>query len=55
MAITAPRVRSDAVPLRTYRSQGRPSAIAAGRPRTENVRSGTAEDLARTAVLRALI
>ncbi len=28
MAITAPRVRSDAVPLRTYRSQGRPSAIA---------------------------
>jgi 3-oxoacyl-[acyl-carrier-protein] synthase-3 len=29
MAVTqAPRVRSDAVPLRTYRSQGRPSAIA---------------------------
>lgn len=28
MAIAAPRVRSDAVPLRTYRSQGRPSAIA---------------------------
>src|SRR5215472_12536992 len=29
MAITqAPRVRSDAVRLRTYRSQGRPSAIA---------------------------
>ncbi len=28
MAITAPRVRSDAVPLRSYRSQGRPSAIA---------------------------
>jgi 3-oxoacyl-[acyl-carrier-protein] synthase-3 len=28
MAIAAPRVRADAVPLRTYRSQGRPSAIA---------------------------
>ncbi|HYW24454.1 MAG TPA: beta-ketoacyl-ACP synthase III [Terriglobales bacterium] len=29
MAVTqAPRVRSDAVPLRTYRSQGRPTAIA---------------------------
>ncbi len=28
MAITAPRVRSDAVPLRTYRTQGRPAAIA---------------------------
>ena len=29
MAVTqAPRVRSDAVPLRTYRSQGRPAAIA---------------------------
>ncbi|HEX6547224.1 MAG TPA: beta-ketoacyl-ACP synthase III [Candidatus Dormibacteraeota bacterium] len=28
MAIAAPRVRSDAVPLRTFRSQGRPSAIA---------------------------
>jgi 3-oxoacyl-[acyl-carrier-protein] synthase III len=29
MAVTqAPRIRSDAVPLRTYRSQGRPSAIA---------------------------
>jgi 3-oxoacyl-[acyl-carrier-protein] synthase III len=26
--VQAPRVRSDAVPLRTYRSQGRPSAIA---------------------------
>ena len=28
MAIAAPRVRSDAVPLRSYRSQGRPAAIA---------------------------
>ena len=29
MAVTqAPRVRSDAVPLRTYRSQGRPAAVA---------------------------
>lgn len=28
MAIATPRVRSDAVPLRTYRTQGRPSAIA---------------------------
>ena len=29
MAVTqAPRIRSDAVPLRTYRSQGRPAAIA---------------------------
>ena len=29
MAIkTAPRVRSDAVPLRTHRSTGRPAAIA---------------------------
>src|SRR5690348_14685762 len=29
MAVTqAPRVRSDAVPLRTYRAQGRPAAIA---------------------------
>ncbi len=28
MAIATPRVRSDAVPLRTFRTQGRPSAIA---------------------------
>lgn len=28
MALAAPRVRSDAVPLRTYRTQGRPAAIA---------------------------
>jgi 3-oxoacyl-[acyl-carrier-protein] synthase-3 len=28
MAVTTPRVRSDAVPLRTYRAQGRPAAIA---------------------------
>ncbi len=28
MALAAPRIRSDAVPLRTYRAQGRPSAIA---------------------------
>jgi 3-oxoacyl-[acyl-carrier-protein] synthase-3 len=28
MAVTAPRTRSDAVPLKTYRTSGRPSAIA---------------------------